>query len=253
MIGITGDLLKAAKKAVQDAAASAGKAVSDIARAAKKAAGKFSKAVTGAVAKCRQLINDISGEEKYSDGITIKGDKDYRKKVRAQLDELKKTKSGKQIVDKLDAQGRAGKGVVISHAEPGDNSAIPTGDWKNALPKSAKLNPTTGRIDVTTPGDGTTSNVKFNTDYEPKYPDGTSCRSPIVGLGHELIHAINMGAGRLLSDFKDPTDPGVSKTSNHEEAQTIGRGAYVGDSPTDNSLRQELGYKARTSHGSLCP
>lgn len=204
----------------------------------------------------RDLYHSIFGE-KYSDGITIKGDKAYRQKVRARLDELKKTKSGKQILNTLDAQGRAGKGVVITSVGPGQNQCKPTGNAKDAYPVTAALNSKTGRVDVTKAGKGTSSEVGFNPDYEPKYTSGPnkgkSCRSPAIGLGHELLHAQHNGEGKNLRKFSDPTDKGVPGGSNHEEAQTIGRGAYKGDKPTDNSLRQETGYKPRTSHGSVCP
>jgi hypothetical protein len=201
----------------------------------------------------KKCADEIPQTEKYSDGIKIKGTKAYRDKARKRLDELKKTKEGKKILDQLASQGKAGKGVVIVPADPGDNHCSPTGDWKNAYPEKAKKNALTGRIDVEKSGAGTTSDVGFNPDYEPKYKNGKPCRSPAVGLGHELLHAVHNGNGTNLAKFSDPTDPGTSKPSNHEEAQTIGRGAYSGDSPTDNSLRSEMGYKPRTSHGSVCP
>lgn len=200
----------------------------------------------------KELFYEQFGE-RYSDGIVIKGPKEYREKVRARLDELKETESGRKILAEIDRQGRAGKGVVIVPAAPGDNHCRVTGTVDDAFPKDAAVNPATGRVDVKTPGNGTTSEVGFNPDYSKTYPDGTPCRSPAIGLGHELVHAGHNGNGTNLAGFEDPTDPGTADPSNHEEAQTIGRGAYEGNSPTDNSLRDETGFKRRTSHASTCP
>ncbi len=198
----------------------------------------------------KEIYHRIFGE-KYSDGITITGPKDYRDKVRANLDQLKQTPSGREVLDKLDAQGRDGKGVTIKPPvnPPDDNGTTRNDPASDALPKSAHLDPTTGRIVVDEPGKGTSSTVEFDPDYEPKNLDGTIKRPASIGLGHELIHATHNGSGTNLRDFQDPTDPGG--TSNHEEAQTIGRGAYSADHPTDNTLRDEMGFPRRTSHSSL--
>jgi uncharacterized Zn-binding protein involved in type VI secretion len=195
------------------------------------------------------IIGDI-GMFLYSPGITIQGTKQYIDKVRARLDALKLAPSGKAILDRLDANAQKGKHVIVVPTGPGSNGCTP--GTQAAFPKKTKVDAATGKVQVIDPGDGTDSSVDFDPDYEPKYPDGTSCRSPEIGLGHELIHAVHNGDGTNLRKFPDLTDP-LLAVSNHEEAQTIGRGAYVGTSPTDNSLRAELGFKARNSHGSVCP
>lgn len=198
------------------------------------------------------LWQDIFGE-RYSDGIVIKGTTEYREKVREHLDTLKRTPTGRLLLERIDAQGRDGKGVVIYSVPPAENQCMPTGTWRDSRPVSAALDASTGKISVATPGNGTTSEVGFNPDYEPQYPGGESCRSPAIGLGHELIHAMHNGDGTNLGTYADSTDLGVPGGSNHEEAQTIGRGAYANDPITDNALRRDLGYKPRTSHGSVCP
>jgi hypothetical protein len=224
--------------------------IGSVTRSSKGLFGRLLGAIGRALKALKDKYHELFGE-KYSDGITIKGSPEYREKVRKRLDELKGTSSGKAILNDLDKQGRSGKSVTIKSVEPGDNHCQALGS--GAFPETAKVDPATGRVDVTKAGKGSSSDVGFNPDYEPKYPDGTSCRSPAIGLGHELLHAKHNGEGRNLAGFDDATDPGTLEPSNHEEAQTIGRGAYSGDSPTDNSLRTEMGYKPRTSHGSVCP
>jgi type VI secretion system secreted protein VgrG len=199
--------------------------------------------------------------EKYSDGISIGGPPEFRKKVRAQLDDLKTSPSGKAVLDKLDEQGRDGKGVTI-HNEPGSPETS-ADDYENAVPADAALDSVTGKVEVKKKGSGSASEVDYDPDWQVTYPDGQPCLPPQGGLLHELIHATHNGNGTNLSQF-DMDDPSGGN-SNHEEAQTMGSapydetGPYGADSilqPTENSYRSEKGLPSRTSHvgkKGLCP
>jgi hypothetical protein len=193
------------------------------------------------------------GQEKYSDGITIKGDKAYRDAIRKQLDDMQKGPVGKKIVDDLDRQGRDGKGVVIKH-DAGASPGTAPGDATARLAKETSKDPTTGKITVTKPGAGTSSVVDFPADLGKeipafaKYPDGKDAPPNQVPLGHELIHAVHNGDGTNLRSEEFDGDPSGRK-SNHEEAQTMGIGPYSGDEMTENALRKEAGHdRPRTSH-----
>jgi uncharacterized Zn-binding protein involved in type VI secretion len=222
--------------------------------------GEISSSAKGLLSRLSSFAKDIFHRvlgEKYNKGITIRGPKEYRDKVRARLDELNKTSSGQAIIKRLEELGKQGKRTTIVFAAPGDNHCTPLGNfgrWKNAYPKKGAVDLSTGKVVVSEAGKGTSSEVGFNPDYEPLYADATSCRSPAIGLGHELLHAVHNGEGRNLMNYQDTTDAGTwPNPSDHEEAQTIGRGAYANGKPTDNSLRDEMGYKRRTSHASVCP
>lgn len=66
----------------------------------------------------------------------------------------------------------------------------------------------------------------------------TAPTPPHLVLGHELVHASHMNHGT---------------TQPNDEAQTIGIGAYAGTSPTENSLRLQMGsaYGQRVDHGGV--
>ena len=225
-------------------------AIGDAIEAIKDAAAELLESLSEAAT---EIYHRIFGEE-YSDGITIHGPKDYRDKVRARLDELRQQPSGQQLIDALDEQGRNGKGVDIynyeSSTDPINATATPTGTWQDAYPTATHTDPTSGRIIVDTPGAGTSTDVHFNPDTVFPYADGSGNAPSSVVLGHELIHARHNGDGTNLVNFPDASDPGGM--SNHEEAQTIGRGAYTGDPLTENTIRNDMGLnKPRNSHYGL--
>jgi hypothetical protein len=65
---------------------------------------------------------------------------------------------------------------------------------------------------------------------------GTAPTPPALVLGHELVHAMHMNEGETEAD---------------DESATIGYGSHAGDSPTENSLRTQMGpgLSQRTDHG----
>lgn len=196
----------------------------------------------------------VKSECRYNDGIVIEGDEGFIRKVIERLDKLAATKTGKAILNELDKHGKQGRVTTIRYAEPGNNQCFET-DPKNARPRKAgysDLNDKSKRVIIAERGIGSGSVVGFNPDYEPKYPYGSSCRPPEIGLAHELIHALHNARGENLRNFKDPSDEEAGG-SNHEEARTIGRGAYTDERLSDNSLREEMGYRRRKSHASVCP
>ncbi len=201
--------------------------------------------------------------ERYSDGISIGGSPEYRKKVRARLDELKKRESGRAVLDKLDEQGRTGRGVVI-YPHKGDPDTM-ADDVEDSRPVDAEVDPITGKVNIKKRGKGTSSEIDFDPDWQPRYPDGSSCLPPDGALMHEMVHAAHNGDGTNLSEF-EMTDPAGGE-SNHEEAQTMGTAPYHDSGPygagldtmlqpTENTYRRETGLPERTSHNgakSLCP
>lgn len=199
------------------------------------------------------------GEEDYNGVIRIKGGKEFREKVKQDLDELAKTESGQAILRRLLEAGKKVKIVSgqINTCKPDDNNAYPV-----------KVKESQGKIVIEKKGSGTGSTITYNPYDSPQYPDlkpPLQCRPPAIGLGHELIHALHNAEGENLTYYPDDTDPETIKPSNHEEARTIGRGAYRGEFPSENSLRKEFrndldyteekGYRIleRTSHASRCP
>jgi hypothetical protein len=227
------------------------------------------------------VYSDIS--ERYNEGIVIRGSPNYRKKVREYLNKLKETETGRQIIDALAEAGKKGKITTIKDGGERENSAMAAGNRWSSYPRRVKIdgivyelkrdkegrmkaiNQSTGKeieineinsenkIEILERGEGVGSIVHFDPCHEPKYEEsGKSCRSPDIALGHELIHALHNAQGENLRLFRDPSDKQAGG-SNHEEARTIGRGAYQDEKLTDNNLRRERGFNPRTSHASICP
>lgn len=111
-----------------------------------------------------------------------------------------------------------------------------------------------GRIEVTVPGERVPPGairVLYNRNCNQTYDDGERCFEPWFLLAHELLHATHGMSGTVLADHPDSSDP-MQGGSNHEEALTIGRGAYVGVSPSENAIRRTHDIWERDSHGTLC-
>ena len=121
----------------------------------------------------------------YGSAIEIKGSEEFRKKTIAALDDIKKTPTGKKLLESLDSSG---KKVTIEE----------TGGGNGASPKSGAK--ATRKPDGS-PGEGTDSVVKFNPD-KTQIGDGSKdwhTRPAGVGLAHELIHANHSAHG--TNDF----------------------------------------------------
>lgn len=111
-----------------------------------------------------------------------------------------------------------------------------------------------GRVVVTEPGELVPPGairVLYNRNCSQTYEDGSPCFTPWFLLAHELLHASHGMRGTVLADHPDNSDP-MPGGSIHEEAITIGRGAYVGLSPSENAIRREHDQFERDSHGQLC-
>jgi hypothetical protein len=93
--------------------------------------------------------------------------------------------------------------------------------------------------------------ILYNRECAAVDDHGTPCAPPRAYLLHELLHALHAMTGELAHHIGDSSDP-MPGGSTHEEAWTIGRGAYVDLPLTENALRTELAVPRRTSHGSLC-
>jgi uncharacterized Zn-binding protein involved in type VI secretion len=77
-------------------------------------------------------------------------------------------------------------------------------------------------------------------------------RPPVVGLAHEMVHALgDVEDTAYLPKPLGPTDPAPPPSEPdmaREEARAIGAGSYTGTSPTENSIRAELGLPPRVNH-----
>jgi uncharacterized Zn-binding protein involved in type VI secretion len=100
-------------------------------------------------------------------------------------------------------------------------------------------------------GTGSGSTVEYNPEYRSNAYDKDGhliAQPPQVVLGHEMCHAMNNANGQQATGT-DPNPPKSEPDIDREEAQTVGCGSYEGRSPSENSIRKDLGLPRRDNHG----
>jgi hypothetical protein len=196
-------------------------------------------------------------------GLVVVGEATAADAVVADLDELARTEAGKRVLDLVDPRARelGGRVVIRARPEPGTDAlscANTMFAYGGAALRSAQAVryelDARGRVVILERGgvvEPASIRVLYNRACVATYDDGTACAPPRVYLLHELLHVLHAMTGEILNHVGDPSDP-MPGGSNHEEAWTIGRGAYTELEPTENTLRAELALPLRDSHGSLC-
>ena len=174
------------------------------------------------------------GQEEYSKNLIIKGSPEFRAKVKADLDKLAATKTGKSIIDAI-ANGKH----TVTITELDKTSAQNNGGL--CTPKDAAA--------AKDPSKGSDSTVSYSPEFSgDKYTDqnGKEVDHPAeLYLGHELIHAVHNSEGTNKANVPDPAEP----DSNQEESQTIGINDHKDKDMTENNLLKDLGYDyTRTNH-----
>ena len=91
--------------------------------------------------------------------------------------------------------------------------------------------------------------VPYNPDtfVQTQGPDGRyTSTPPVVGLGHEMVHALGDVEGTSASGTENvPTQRNIPS----EEARTIGVGSSAGSTePTENGIRSDMGLPQRANH-----
>src|SRR6266850_1639990 len=169
------ELLKAAKSTFESVGQRLGKSIQSIGKAAKKAGQEFSRDVKGIVVRCEKFIEKKreSDEERYSDGIIIKGTPDFRKKGRAALDQLNGSKTGIELI-----KGPADAHKTVTIVETGDENG-----YCRVKDSSA------ARV----PGQGSDSTVSWNPSHKTVAPGDSP--GAVVILGHEMVHAYHNAKG----------------------------------------------------------
>ena len=189
--------------------------------------------------------------EPYSSGIRLLGPPAGLVKLRAWLDQLKKTPTGSLLLQKIDDDARVhgGKPVTIAYIKDARLDQIGAAGFER--------------------GDtGTASSFQITPDGVPHYERGTPMSSEKgyivmgdvadqpktpggVALGHELIHLDHYMNGEGLLTSPDPSDTG-DLMGNQEESRTIGIDAWTKNTMSENQIRREWGnLPLRTTHGSL--
>jgi hypothetical protein len=216
----------------------------------------------------------IKPDGKVHRNFLIRGDGAFLDKVLAALQALQNLPTGKAILDAIEQIQVPNEGSLVTIRKASTSSFVTMGgDWplefdsmsldRQGWPETQALVATNQetRIPLSAASDaksalaGSTrgkphcSTVFWDPDA---YNSEPNCTDPgrVLGLGHELCHAIHNGKGENLMAFKDQNDPG----STQEESRAIGAGIWAGETPSENALRDDWNPKFahRTSHASLC-
>ena len=162
--------------------------------------------------------------------IKLDGPPDFESKTIRDLYQLSTTPSGADLLAKL---GAAGEPVtIIPCPDPANSFCSPTSNIK------ARLGFATGSV------------VQYNPDIKLTVFDSTGARiaePPAVVLGHELCHALANSDGTHKYGT-DPSGPASQPNIEEEEAQAIGTGSHTGGSPSENSMRSDMGLPPRDNH-----
>ena len=167
----------------------------------------------------------------YGKAIVIQGNPEFQKMVKADLDAIAKTPSGKKLLADLD---KSGKTVTIK----------PTTGGNGLQPASAAALKANGKN-----GKGSDSTVSYNPSRSNLGTEKWQTRPPAIGLAHELVHAQHAAEGsidtsKVSNDSKpDPGNPKLIVKEMAEEVRTAGIPPYSKEPYSENTIRDEWNPK----------
>lgn len=183
--------------------------------------------------------------------VTVNGSAEFRERVEADLEMLRSSPLGRQMLTSFDTSGHT---VTIEETADG-NSA----DWTRRTTGGPHpfLNPATG---ATGPADDST--IGYNTSrISLPGPDAWRRRPPVVGLFHEMAHAYDITHGTFQPGTYNGVDAADHGINNNEREATGLRVDHDNDPTTpertvpqhpddltENAFRRELGQTRRGSY-----
>jgi uncharacterized Zn-binding protein involved in type VI secretion len=166
--------------------------------------------------------------------MSVKGSAEFQNKVIRDLYKLSTTSSGNDLLDRIDKSNRS---VSIEPESDPHNSFCQASNDTDAMN-----------------GTGSDSTVKYNPDVAISVYDDHNNKlpeAPQIVLGHELCHALHNSEGTAQTESTsdpDPNAPASQLNIEKEEAYAIGTGSWNGVSPSENSIRADLGLGRRDNH-----
>jgi Ca2+-binding RTX toxin-like protein len=183
---------------------------------------------------------------------------DFYEQTEAALDKLRNTRSGLKLLSSLENRIAHGKDLLITYTT-GGNEARPQ-LTESQLGKYAPKN-LEDQINIAYKlahkgvffkGEGTSAVVSFNPDRSLEItPEGemypiTSPLKAHLLLAHELVHANRLMKGTSAGASGSDADPGSGRWQ--EESRAVGLGKWKDKTPSENSIRKELGEPTRPGY-----
>ena len=162
--------------------------------------------------------------------FSINGPAGFQNKVIRDLYLLSTTPSGAALINQLGASGKPIRFVPESDPQ---NSFCTPDNGTNAQN-----------------GTGTGSTISYNPDVRMNVYDrsGNVIGQPSqVILAHEMAHGLANAQGTQQTGT-DPAGPASEPNIDREESQAIGTGSHTTQTPSENSVRRDLGLPERDNH-----
>ncbi|HRI65958.1 MAG TPA: type VI secretion system tip protein TssI/VgrG [Polyangium sp.] len=166
-------------------------------------------------------IARVPGEvaiEQYAEGIAMRGYPAFRERVRAILDRLKATRTGRAVMKKI---GRSGEGVVIIETKLKNTITYPMDPVHASWAASG------------VPGRGSSSIIAHNPSFAAK---GQTAE---VALGQALVNTWYNAIGQR--------EVGATGGVSHQMLKSIGLAPYSKLRPSANRLRKNMGLPLQDS------
>jgi hypothetical protein len=186
--------------------------------------------------------------------IVVTGTPEFQQRVNADIDMLRNSPNGRQMLAELDRAAANGNVVTIQELSNTTNGFASAAGSNNFLTTVTAPDGTT----QTVAGTGTNSTVSYNpSNHDDRFP------APVAVLYHELSHAYNHVNGTRQPGTD--TAPGIDNGINNRELQAVGLNNSglpfdFDNNPatpnttanphhlTENGLREEMGLPQRPSY-----
>lgn len=196
-------------------------------------------------------------------GVVVKGSDEFRERVEADLEMLRSSPVGRQMLTSFDdAEKRDGVTVTIQEL-PNENNGY--ADWENRLDQTKPqpfMDPVTGQK-----GTPNSSTISYNPQFAPtfEFSDGTEAYTPPnTVLFHEMGHAYDYTHGTFRTETYNGTDANdrginlrvgervavglpIDHDSNPRTAERTDDANHP-DELTENGLREEMNLQLRNSY-----
>ncbi len=203
----------------------------------------------------KNTVTNVDMTTALGSSITVTGSAEFQSRVNADIELLRASPNGRQMLAQLDAAALNGNTVTISELPNIRNGGAGTSGADTFL----KQVPTAGGGTTVVAGAGGDATVYFNpSNHDDRFPNSAGV------LYHELSHAYNMVTGTRQPGQHSPATPGVDTGTNNREMQAVGlantgfsfnfpggNGTPSTTNPTaltENGLRAEMGLPARPSY-----